>query len=48
MNRFTKKIVMAVGIYVVFAIIFIILFHTTFMNGWIPSSKWSNFVYNYC
>lgn len=39
MDSFTKKILMAVGIYVVFAVILIILFQTTFMLSYIPSSS---------
>lgn len=39
MDRFTKKILMAIGIYAVFAIAFIILFQTTFMLSLIPSSS---------
>lgn len=38
-DSFTKKILMALGIYAVFAIIVLILFHTTFMLSYIPSSS---------
>lgn len=39
MDSFTKKILMALGIYAVFAIIFIILFQTTFMLSLVPSGS---------
>lgn len=39
MDSFTKKILMALGIYAVFAIIFIILFQTVFMLSFIPSGS---------
>jgi len=39
MDSFTKKILKAIGIYAVFAIAFIILFQTTFMLSYIPSSS---------
>ena len=38
MDSFTKKILMALGIYAVFAIIVLILFQTIFMLSYIPSS----------
>lgn len=39
MDSFTKKILMALGIYAVFAIIFIILFQTVFMLSLVPSGS---------
>lgn len=39
MDRFTKKILIAIGIYVIFAIIFVILFQTTFMLSLVPSGS---------
>lgn len=39
MDRFTKKILIAIGIYAVFAIIFVILFQTTFMLSLVPSGS---------
>lgn len=39
MDSFTKKILIALGIYVAFAVIVLILFHTTFMLSYIPSSS---------
>lgn len=42
MNSFNKKILMAVGIYAVFAIAFIILFQTVFMISLIPTGSMEN------
>ena len=42
MDRFTKKILMAIGIYAVFAIAFIILFQTVFMLSLVPSESMEN------
>lgn len=39
MDSFTKKILIALGIYTAFAVIVLILFHTTFMLSYIPSSS---------
>ena len=39
MDSFTKKILIALGIYTAFAVIVLILFHTTFMFSYIPSSS---------
>ncbi|MFG6393266.1 MAG: signal peptidase I [Lachnospiraceae bacterium] len=39
MDSFTKKILIALGIYAAFAVIVLILFHTTFMLSYIPSSS---------
>lgn len=39
MDLFTKKILKALGIYAAFAVIVLILFHTTFMLSYIPSSS---------
>ena len=39
MDSFTKKILIAIGIYAVFAIIFVILFQTTFMLSLVPSGS---------
>ena len=39
MDSFTKKVLMALGIYAFFAIIVLILFQTTFMLSYIPSSS---------
>ncbi len=39
MDSFTKKILIALGIYASFAVIILILFHTTFMLSLIPSSS---------
>lgn len=39
MDSFTKKILMALGLYAVFAIIFIILFQTIFMLSLVPSGS---------
>lgn len=39
MNPFTKKILKAIGIYIIFAVIVIILFQTVFMLSLIPSSS---------
>ncbi len=39
MDPFTKKILKAIGIYIIFAVIVIILFQTVFMLSLIPSSS---------
>ena len=39
MDLFTKKILKAIGIYIIFAVIVIILFQTVFMLSLIPSSS---------
>lgn len=39
MDSFTKKILIALGVYIAFAVIVLILFHTTFMLSYIPSSS---------
>lgn len=39
LDSFTKKILIAIGIYAVFAIIFVILFQTTFMLSLVPSGS---------
>ncbi len=39
MDSFTKKILKAIGIYIIFAVIVIILFQTVFMLSFIPSSS---------
>lgn len=39
MDSFTKKILIALGVYTAFAVIVLILFHTTFMLSYIPSSS---------
>ena len=39
MDSFTKKILIVLGVYTAFAIIVLILFHTTFMLSYIPSSS---------
>lgn len=39
MDSFTKKILKAIGIYIIFAVIVIILFQTVFMLSLIPSSS---------
>jgi len=39
MDSFTKKVLIALGIYAVFAVTALILFQTTFMLSYIPSSS---------
>lgn len=39
MDTFTKKVLMALGIYAVFAIIVLILFQTIFMLSFIPTGS---------
>ena len=39
MDRFTKKVLIVLGVYAFFAIIVLILFQTTFMLSYIPSSS---------
>ena len=39
MDSFTKRILKAIGIYIIFAVIVIILFQTVFMLSLIPSSS---------
>ncbi len=42
MDPFTKKILKAIGIYIIFAVIFVALFQIVFMLDLIPSSSMEN------